>query len=87
MLALFPGVGMTAKSINADVNESKIYFSCFSQEVNEQAADNQEFLAIEMINRKIRFSWNVGAGTKSITHNVILETAFGTGMGIASQVC
>ena len=53
---------------------------------NAQRADTHEFLAIEMIDRKIRFSWNVGAGTQHITHNVTLETAFGTGLGIASQV-
>ena len=46
---------------------------------------NREFLALEMINRKIRFSWNVGSGTQHITHNVTLETSFGTGQGIASQ--
>ena len=53
---------------------------------NAQRADTHEFMAIEMIDRKIRFSWNVGAGTQHITHNVTLETAFGTGLGIASQV-
>ena len=53
---------------------------------NDQRTDTHEFMAIEMIDRRIRFSWNVGAGTQHITHNVTLETAFGTGLGIASQV-
>lgn len=34
-------------------------------------------MAIEMVDRKIRFSWNNGAGTKSIVHNVSLEAAMG----------
>ena len=51
----------------------------------DRGAENHEFLAIEMIDRKIRFSWNVGGGTQHITHNVTLETSFGTGLGIASQ--
>ena len=34
-------------------------------------------MAIEMIDRKIRFSWNNGAGVKSIVHNVSLEAAMG----------
>ena len=52
---------------------------------NSNVVSDHEFLAIEMINRQIRFSWNVGGGTQHITHNVSLETSFGTGIGIASQ--
>jgi hypothetical protein len=34
-------------------------------------------MAIEMVDRKIRFVWNNGAGTRSIVHNVSLEAAMG----------
>ncbi|CAN7938715.1 unnamed protein product, partial [Ixodes hexagonus] len=33
-----------------------------------------DFMAIEMVNRKIKFSWNAGGGTHSITHNMVIET-------------
>lgn len=31
-------------------------------------------MAIEMVNRKIRFLWNVGGGTQVITHSKEIET-------------
>ena len=34
-------------------------------------------MAIEMVNRKIRFVWNNGAGARAIVHNVSLEAAMG----------
>lgn len=37
--------------------------------------DNRDFMAIEMVDRKIRFLWNNGAGTTAITSNVTLESA------------
>lgn len=42
-------------------------------------------MAIEMVNRKINFLWNNGAGIQSITHNVSIEQALGG--DLASQVC
>ncbi len=41
-------------------------------------------MAIEMVNRKINFLWNNGAGIQSITHNVSIEQALGG--DLASQV-
>ena len=35
----------------------------------------RDFMAIEMVDRKIRFLWNNGAGTTAITSNVTLESA------------
>jgi laminin alpha 1/2 len=35
-----------------------------------------DFLALEMVDRKIRFVWNLGSGTQAITHNVEIETAY-----------
>ncbi len=43
----------------------------------EVRASDRDFMAIEMVNRQIRFLWNNGAGTKSITHNTTIETAYG----------
>jgi laminin alpha 1/2 len=37
--------------------------------------EQRNFMAIEMVDRKIRFLWNNGAGTRSIIHNVTIETA------------
>jgi hypothetical protein len=34
-------------------------------------------MALEMVDRKIRFVWNNGAGAKAIVHNVSLEAAMG----------
>ncbi|RWS09264.1 Laminin subunit alpha-2-like protein, partial [Dinothrombium tinctorium] len=35
---------------------------------------NQDFMAIELFNRKIRFLWNAGGGTQVIEHNSTIET-------------
>ena len=35
-----------------------------------------DFLALEMVDRKIRFVWNLGSGTQTITHIVEIETAY-----------
>ena len=32
-------------------------------------------MAIEMVDRRIRFVWNNGAGSQAIEHNVTIETA------------
>lgn len=34
---------------------------------------SDDFLALEMANRKIRFLWNVGGGTGVVTHPQIIE--------------
>jgi hypothetical protein len=34
-------------------------------------------MAIEMVDRRIRFVWNNGAGPRAIVHNVSLEAAMG----------
>lgn len=33
-----------------------------------------DFVAVEMYNRKIRFVWNVGGGTGVITHPEVIES-------------
>ncbi|RWS26450.1 Laminin subunit alpha-2-like protein, partial [Leptotrombidium deliense] len=38
------------------------------------SAVNDDFMAIEMIDRKIRFLWNAGGGTQVIEHNLLVET-------------
>lgn len=34
----------------------------------------EDFMAIEMVERKIKFLWNAGGGTSSITHSMRIET-------------
>ncbi|KAG8183116.1 hypothetical protein JTE90_024425 [Oedothorax gibbosus] len=38
------------------------------------SSKEEDFMAIEMVNRKIRFLWNVGGGTQVITHSKEIET-------------
>lgn len=38
------------------------------------SATTDDFMAIEMVDRKIRFLWNAGGGSQVITHNLIIET-------------
>ncbi|GBN27693.1 hypothetical protein AVEN_165855-1, partial [Araneus ventricosus] len=38
------------------------------------SAKEEDFMALEMVNRRIRFLWNVGGGTHSITHPKEIET-------------
>ncbi|XP_015910992.1 laminin subunit alpha-1 isoform X2 [Parasteatoda tepidariorum] len=38
------------------------------------SSKEEDFMAIEMVNRKIRFLWNVGGGTKVIVHDKEIET-------------
>ena len=37
--------------------------------------EERNFMAIEMVDRKVRFAWNCGAGSRSILNNVTIETA------------
>ncbi|CAA9998731.1 unnamed protein product, partial [Nesidiocoris tenuis] len=38
-------------------------------------ANRDDFVAVEMINRKIRFVWNVGGGLGEVTHPMHIQTA------------
>lgn len=38
------------------------------------SATTDDFMAVEMVERKIRFLWNAGGGTQVITHNLVIET-------------
>lgn len=33
-----------------------------------------DFMIVEMVNRKIRFLWNAGGGSQVIQHNLTIET-------------
>ena len=35
-----------------------------------------DFMALEMVDRKIRFLWNTGSGTRVITHDLQIETGY-----------
>eukprot|EP00094_Tigriopus_californicus_P001836 TCALIF_01772-PA protein Name:"Similar to Lama1 Laminin subunit alpha-1 (Mus musculus)" AED:0.11 eAED:0.12 QI:0/0.86/0.58/1/0.95/0.95/24/1780/2877 len=39
------------------------------------STQHEDFMAIEMVDRRIRFLWNNGAGTQVISHNVTIETS------------
>jgi laminin alpha 1/2 len=39
--------------------------------------DTRDFMALEMVDRQIRFVWNNGAGTRAIVHNATIEPALG----------
>ena len=38
-------------------------------------AEERNFLALEMVERRVRFVWNCGAGSGAIVSNVTIETA------------
>jgi len=38
------------------------------------SSTTSDFMAVEMVDRKIRFSWNAGSGTKSLIHPLVIET-------------
>ncbi|XP_075729518.1 wing blister isoform X1 [Rhipicephalus microplus] len=54
-------------AIKEDDQNSLLFFLA-----NSKGKD--DFMAIEMVNRKIKFSWNAGGGTHSITHSMHIET-------------
>ncbi|XP_035204465.1 laminin subunit alpha-1-like [Stegodyphus dumicola] len=51
---------------NSDQTDSLLFFI--------GSAKEEDFMAIEMVDRKIRFLWNVGGGTQVITHEQKIET-------------
>ena len=48
--------------------------------------DTRDYMAIEMVDRKIRFLWNNGAGTASITHNATIDPVVGGGGAYNDQM-
>ena len=38
------------------------------------SASTDDFMAVEMVDRKIRFLWNAGGGTQVLTHGLNIET-------------
>lgn len=49
-------------------------YVCFANR-NYYHCDQGDFVAIEMVNRKIRFVWDVGGGIGEITHPMHIQTA------------
>ena len=60
----------------SDRDSPLVYIPSSKKTVDKDGNEASDFIALEMIDRKIRFLWNTGAGTKSITHNLEIETAF-----------
>ncbi|XP_075525225.1 wing blister isoform X1 [Dermacentor variabilis] len=54
-------------AIKEDNQNSMLFFLANSK-------GKEDFMAIEMVNRKIKFSWNAGGGTHSITHSMHIDT-------------
>ena len=50
------------------------YLPC-SMRHKPDGSEDRNFMALEMVDRKIRFLWNNGAETMAITHNVTIDTA------------
>ena len=61
-----------------DRNGLLVYLPSGEPSLNSNT-DERDFMAIEMVDRKIRFLWNNGAGTSSITHNATIDPVLGGG--------
>ena len=42
---------------------------------DHRVEEERNFLALEMVDRRVRFVWNCGAGSGAIVNNVTIETA------------
>ena len=60
----------------ADRDSPLVYIPSSKKSVNEAGEEVFDFLALEMVDRRIRFVWNTGAGSRAITHNLAIDTAF-----------
>ena len=61
---------------SADRNSPLVYIPSSKKRVGDDGQEMFDFMALEMVDRKIRFLWNTGAGTRAITHNLNIDTAF-----------
>lgn len=59
---------------DADIRNSLILF--VSEPSTQQNASDADFMAIEMINRRIRFIWNCGRGPKYVDHPLEIKTSY-----------
>ena len=53
-----------------------VYLPSSKKLVMDDGREVFDFMALEMVDRKIRFMWNTGAGTAVITHKLRIETAY-----------
>jgi len=53
-----------------------VYIPSSKKASSKDGGETFDFMALEMVERKIKFLWNNGAGTKEITHNVEIESAY-----------
>ena len=53
-----------------------VYIPSSKKSESSDGKETFDFMAIEMVDRKIKFLWNNGGGTKEITHNVEIESAY-----------
>lgn len=60
---------------NAEVRDGLLAYLPCSMRHKQDGREERNFMALEMVDRKIRFLWNNGAGTVAITHNVTIDTA------------
>ena len=53
-----------------------VYIPSSKKTLKDDGTEVFDFMALEMVDRKIRFLWNTGAGTAVITHNLRIETGY-----------
>ncbi|KAI1284885.1 Laminin subunit alpha-2 [Halotydeus destructor] len=76
--------GVCVRSFKADVEPSTTNSIVLNYATKDEARDGllffiassttDDFMAIEMVSRKIRFLWNAGGGTQIIEHDLNIET-------------
>ncbi|XP_067126672.1 LOW QUALITY PROTEIN: laminin subunit alpha lam-3-like [Centruroides vittatus] len=59
-------------AVKSETQNSLLLFLGSSKAPANQIPD--DFMAVEMVNRKIRFLWNAGGGTQFIQHDLTIET-------------
>lgn len=51
-----------------------MYFAKFKYSSDISAFFQDDFIALEIVDKKVRFLWNVGGGTGILTHPEVLES-------------
>jgi len=60
----------------SDRDSPLVYIPSSKKTINSEGKEVFDWMALEMVDRRIRFVWNTGTGTRAISHNVMIETAY-----------
>ena len=60
----------------SDRDSPLVYIPSSKKTINNEGKEVFDWMALEMVDRRIRFVWNTGTGTRAISHNVMIETAY-----------